>query len=159
MQDCCFWFFKVNNKRSSRIAPHVFKRTARLTQDIRRNAQKTLIAPYGLKYYFQPQRLVMRENPIDTPVPCYKRHNKKIRVNGVSTSISLERYFWFTLEHICHLEKISLGKLCSNLYSDYVNSYDVDGSTNFSSFLRVFCLSHKSNKDESESHCSDVNGG
>ncbi len=68
-------------------------------------------------------------------------HEKRsFRIHEKSTTISLELPFWRSLEEIAKSREISLVTLIAHLK----DSFQESGETNFSSFIRVFCLSHYS---------------
>lgn len=62
---------------------------------------------------------------------------RSLRIDGVSTSIRLESFFWNILEEISAREQLSVNQMITKLYSEYSDA-DLDVS-NFTSFLRVCC--------------------
>ncbi len=62
---------------------------------------------------------------------------RSMRIDGVSTSVRLENFFWGALEEIGNRDGLSLAQLMTRLYAEALEEgHDVD---NFASFLRVCC--------------------
>ncbi|GGA47920.1 ribbon-helix-helix domain-containing protein [Pelagibacterium lentulum] len=62
---------------------------------------------------------------------------RSMRIDGVSTSVRLENFFWSALEEIGKRDGLSLAQLMTRLYSEALEEgHNVD---NFASFLRVCC--------------------
>ncbi|WP_067732630.1 ribbon-helix-helix domain-containing protein [Novosphingobium naphthalenivorans] len=68
----------------------------------------------------------------------YSTATRKLRINGHSTSVRLEKGFWNVLEQMAQAEGKSLGRLVTVLH-DEMRRADAD-LTNFSSCLRVMAL-------------------
>ncbi|ENO3978699.1 ribbon-helix-helix domain-containing protein [Aeromonas veronii] len=62
---------------------------------------------------------------------------RSLRIDGVTTSIRLENFFWNILEEISFRENLSVSKMISKLYFESLDA-DLDVG-NFTSFLRVCC--------------------
>ncbi|MBK0400998.1 ribbon-helix-helix domain-containing protein [Limibaculum sp. M0105] len=68
----------------------------------------------------------------------YECETRSIRLNGLSTSIRLERAFWRVLEEIAAGEGVSAPQFISRLHSEVL---DLHGDVrNFTSLLRCACL-------------------
>lgn len=68
---------------------------------------------------------------------CWKNTTRSLRIDGVTTSIRLEHFFWRILEEIAFRDELSVGQLITRLYHE---SLDADHDIgNFTSFLRVCC--------------------
>jgi predicted DNA-binding ribbon-helix-helix protein len=68
---------------------------------------------------------------------CWKNITRSLRIDGVTTSIRLEHFFWRVLEEIAFRDDLSVGQLITRLYHE---SLDADHDIgNFTSFLRVCC--------------------
>ncbi|TBR38274.1 intracellular proteinase I [Marinomonas agarivorans] len=62
---------------------------------------------------------------------------RSLRIDGVTTSIRLETFFWGILEEIAKRDEMSVSQLITRLYHE---SLDADHDIgNFTSFLRVCC--------------------
>lgn len=60
-----------------------------------------------------------------------------LRIDGVSTSLRMEEFFWSVLGRIASRDKLTLNQLITKLYHE---SLDADHDVgNFTSFLRVCC--------------------
>jgi predicted DNA-binding ribbon-helix-helix protein len=77
---------------------------------------------------------------IGVPNVFYRPKNRSVRLNGLSTSLALENYFWSVLEQIGNRDGLTLGRLCSKLYDEFIETHGLSNRNNFSSFLRVCCL-------------------
>ena len=70
----------------------------------------------------------------------YDCETRSIRMNGLSTSIRLERAFWRVLEEIAAAEGMTASQFISRLHSEVL---DLHGEVrNFTSLLRCACLVH-----------------
>ncbi|MDT8346083.1 MAG: ribbon-helix-helix domain-containing protein [Thermohalobaculum sp.] len=70
----------------------------------------------------------------------YDCETRSIRMNGLSTSIRLERAFWRVLGEIAMAEGVSVSQFVSRLHSEVL---DLHGEVrNFTSLLRCACLVH-----------------
>jgi len=68
----------------------------------------------------------------------YTPVTRRLRLNGHSTSIRLERYFWKTVDNIAQSEGLTTPALVSKLHSEVL---ELRGETaNFASLLRCACL-------------------
>lgn len=68
----------------------------------------------------------------------YECETRSIRMNGLSTSIRLERAFWRVLEDIALAEGLTVSQFISRLHSEVL---DLHGEVrNFTSLLRCACL-------------------
>lgn len=73
------------------------------------------------------------QNPND-----YEPETRRLRLNGQSTSIRLERSFWEIVDDIAASEGISTPAFISRLHSEVL---ELRGETrNFTSLLRCACL-------------------
>ncbi|MDX1466606.1 MAG: ribbon-helix-helix domain-containing protein [Halomonas sp.] len=67
----------------------------------------------------------------------WESQTRSVRLDGVSTSVRLEGFFWSVLEEIGRRDDLGLSQLLSRLSREWVEEgRDVD---NFASFLRVCC--------------------
>ncbi|QFU01649.1 hypothetical protein FIU83_08365 [Halomonas sp. THAF5a] len=73
----------------------------------------------------------------DADPALWASHTRSVRLEGVSTSVRLEGFFWGVLEEIGHRDGLGLSQLLSRLSREWVEAgRDPD---NFASFLRVCC--------------------
>jgi predicted DNA-binding ribbon-helix-helix protein len=71
----------------------------------------------------------------------YRPITRRLRLNGQSTSIRLERLFWDILDDIARGEGISTPAFVSKLHSEVlIHAGEVE---NFTSLLRCTCLIHQ----------------
>ncbi|MFG1347136.1 ribbon-helix-helix domain-containing protein [Xanthobacter autotrophicus DSM 431] len=62
---------------------------------------------------------------------------RAVRLNGFSTSVRLEAFFWTVLEDIAARDGLSVGRLLARLHDELTHAgADIE---NFTSFLRVCC--------------------
>lgn len=62
---------------------------------------------------------------------------KSLRIDGVVTSIRLERFFWDILEELSFRDQMTVNQMITKLY---LESLDADHDiSNFTSFIRVCC--------------------
>lgn len=62
---------------------------------------------------------------------------KSLRIDGVVTSIRLEKFFWDILEELSFRDQMTVNQMITKLY---LESLDADHDiSNFTSFLRVCC--------------------
>ena len=74
----------------------------------------------------------------------YEYQSRSLRLNGQSTSLRLERKFWYVLDEIAASEDTSTPLFISKLHAEVV---DLHGEArNFSSLLRCACLVHMENR-------------
>ncbi|MDN3555090.1 ribbon-helix-helix domain-containing protein [Halomonas maura] len=67
----------------------------------------------------------------------WESQTRSMRLDGVSTSVRLEGFFWGVLEEIGRRDDLGLSQLLTRLSREWIESgRDVD---NFASFLRVCC--------------------
>ncbi|MFG1349410.1 ribbon-helix-helix domain-containing protein [Xanthobacter autotrophicus] len=65
------------------------------------------------------------------------QETRALRLNGFSTSVRLEAFFWNVIEDIAARDGLSVNRLLSRLYDEKAQAgRDID---NFTSFLRVCC--------------------
>ncbi len=78
---------------------------------------------------------------INADPELYRCRSRSLRLSGVATSIRLENLFWQVLEEIGARDGLSVAQLITRLYDELheAGSHGVNGSANFSSFLRVSC--------------------
>lgn len=70
----------------------------------------------------------------------YESVTRRLRLNGQSTSIRLERAFWRILDQIAEREGLSTPAFISRLHSEVL---ELNGETpNFTSLLRCACTIH-----------------
>ena len=82
-------------------------------------------------------RIFAGQDPVE-----YACETRSIRMNGLSTSIRLERAFWQVLEEIAGAEGITAPQFISKLHSEVL---ELHGEvSNFTSLLRCACLVHLS---------------
>lgn len=67
----------------------------------------------------------------------WKSRTKSLRIDGVSTSIRIENFFWATLEEIAARDQMTVSQLITKLYYESIDAEHDLG--NFTSFLRVCC--------------------
>lgn len=68
----------------------------------------------------------------------YASQTRRLRLNGQSTSIRLERAFWSVLDEIASREGVSTPNFLSTLHSEVL---ELRGEpSNFTSLLRCACL-------------------
>lgn len=68
----------------------------------------------------------------------YEPETRRLRLNGQSTSIRLERSFWDIIDEIAQSEGVSAPAFISTLHSEVL---ELRGETrNFTSLLRCACL-------------------
>lgn len=78
-------------------------------------------------------RIFAGQNPED-----YEPVTRRMRLNGLSTSIRLERSFWAIIDTIAAREGVSTPAFVSKLHSEVL---EFRGEvTNFTSLLRCACL-------------------
>jgi predicted DNA-binding ribbon-helix-helix protein len=78
----------------------------------------------------------------------FEHQTRSIRMEGVVTSIRLERIFWQILERIAAEENLRLSTFLSRIYHERLARFtDID---NFSSLLRVACTTYLNNKQRVE---------
>ncbi|WP_417474946.1 ribbon-helix-helix domain-containing protein [Leisingera sp.] len=67
----------------------------------------------------------------------WENRTKSLRIDGMATSIRVERFFWDILEEIAARDAMTVNQLITKLYHE---SLDADHDLgNFTSFLRVCC--------------------
>lgn len=67
----------------------------------------------------------------------WESRTKSLRIDGMATSIRVERFFWDILEEIAARDAMTVNQLITRLYYE---SLDADHDLgNFTSFLRVCC--------------------
>lgn len=64
-----------------------------------------------------------------------KSSTKSLRIDGVSTSIRIENFFWLTIEEIAARDRMTVNQLITKLYYESIDAEHDLG--NFTSFPRV----------------------
>lgn len=72
----------------------------------------------------------------------WKSKTKSLRIDGMSTSIRIENFFWNTLEEIAARDQMTVNQLITKLYYESIDAGHDLG--NFTSFLRVCCARYLS---------------
>ncbi len=85
---------------------------------------------------------------INADSELWQSHTKSLRIDGMSTSIRIENFFWSTLEEISTRDQMTVNQLISKLYYESIDAEHDLG--NFSSFLRVCCARYLSLMAEGE---------
>ncbi|WP_251307697.1 ribbon-helix-helix domain-containing protein [Halomonas sp. NCCP-2165] len=67
----------------------------------------------------------------------WEAQTRSLRLEGISTSVRLERFYWEVLEEIAHRDGHSLARLIGRLARECDEAGHDQGS--FASFLRVCC--------------------
>lgn len=76
----------------------------------------------------------------------YESETRRLRLNGQSTSIRLERAFWRILDHIAEREGLTTPAFISKLHSEVL---ELRGEApNFTSLLRCACTIHLGELDQ-----------
>nr|WP_163503295.1 ribbon-helix-helix domain-containing protein [Halomonas socia] len=71
----------------------------------------------------------------------WEAQTRSIRLDGVSTSVRLESFFWYLLEEIGQRDGLTLGQLLTRLARESGEAgHDL---ANFASFLRVCCARYQ----------------
>ncbi|HVG47179.1 MAG TPA: ribbon-helix-helix domain-containing protein [Rubellimicrobium sp.] len=79
------------------------------------------------------------------PPESYEPVTRRLRLNGHSTSIRLERSFWRILDEMADKEGMTTPAFVTRLHDEVV---ELRGETrNFASLLRCACLLHTSRAD------------
>ncbi len=71
----------------------------------------------------------------------YELETRRMRLNGQSTSIRLEKSFWGILDEIAESEDLSTPAFVSKLHGEVLEIHGE--SKNFTSLLRCTCLVHR----------------
>jgi predicted DNA-binding ribbon-helix-helix protein len=79
---------------------------------------------------------------INADSELWKSRTKSLRIDGVSTSIRIENFFWSTLEEIAARDRMTVNQLITRLYYESIDAEHDLG--NFTSFLRVCCARYHS---------------
>jgi predicted DNA-binding ribbon-helix-helix protein len=74
----------------------------------------------------------------------YKASTRHLRLNGQSTSIRLENFFWAALDELASSEGMSTPQFVSTLHSEVLLVHGE--AKNFTSLLRCCCLIHAQRK-------------
>ena len=72
---------------------------------------------------------------INADSKLWKSRTRSLRIDGVSTSIRIENFFWSTLEEIAARDRMTVSQLITKLYYESIDAEHDLG--NFTSFLRV----------------------
>ncbi|MDO5641344.1 MAG: ribbon-helix-helix domain-containing protein [Paracoccus sp. (in: a-proteobacteria)] len=78
----------------------------------------------------------------------YESQTRRLRLNGQSTSIRLERAFWRILDRIAATEGLSTPGFISKLHSEVLERHGE--AKNFTSLLRCTCTIHLGELDAAE---------
>ncbi len=70
----------------------------------------------------------------------YESVTRRLRLNGQSTSIRLERAFWRILDQIAAAEELSTPAFISKLHGEVIEQHGE--AKNFTSLLRCACTIH-----------------
>jgi predicted DNA-binding ribbon-helix-helix protein len=76
----------------------------------------------------------------------YESVTRRIRLNGQSTSIRLERAFWNILDQMAEKERVSTPAFLSKLHSEVLEQNSE--AKNFTSLLRCACTLHLGELDQ-----------
>ncbi|WP_170759038.1 ribbon-helix-helix domain-containing protein [Ruegeria lacuscaerulensis] len=77
----------------------------------------------------------------------YQNETRRMRLNGQSTSIRLEKSFWAIVDELAEQEGFSTPGFISKLHTEVL---EIHGETkNFTSLLRCTCLLHIENLESS----------
>lgn len=79
---------------------------------------------------------------INADSELWKSRTRSLRIDGVSTSIRIENFFWSTLEEIAARDRMTVSQLITRLYYESIDAEHDLG--NFTSFLRVCCARYLS---------------
>lgn len=79
---------------------------------------------------------------INADSKLWKSRTRSMRIDGVSTSIRIENFFWSTLEEIAARDRMTVSQLITKLYYESIDAEHDLG--NFTSFLRVCCARYHS---------------
>jgi predicted DNA-binding ribbon-helix-helix protein len=72
----------------------------------------------------------------------WKSRTKSLRIEGMSTSIRIENFFWNILDEIAARDQMTVNQLITKLYFESIDAEHDLG--NFTSFLRVCCARYLS---------------
>ena len=70
----------------------------------------------------------------------YESETRRMRLNGQSTSIRLEKSFWAIVDELAQIEGLSTPGFVSQLHGEVLELHGE--SRNFTSLLRCTCLLH-----------------
>lgn len=74
---------------------------------------------------------------VEADPALWSAETRALRLNGFSTSVRLETFFWTVLEEIAARDGLTVGRLVARLHDELTEAAaDID---NFTSFLRVCC--------------------
>lgn len=76
----------------------------------------------------------------------YEYITRRLRLNGQSTSIRLERAFWGILDRMAEKEAMSTPAFLSKLHSEVLQQHGE--APNFTSLLRCACMIHLGELDQ-----------
>ena len=80
----------------------------------------------------------------------YESVTRRLRLNGQSTSIRLERAFWRILDTMADKQSLTTPALLSKLHSEVLQQHGE--APNFTSFLRCACTIHLGEFDQMPDH-------
>ncbi len=86
-------------------------------------------------------QLFAHQNPLR-----YESVTRRVRLNGQSTSIRLERAFWKILDQMAEKEHVSTPAFLSKLHSEVLLEHSE--AKNFTSLLRCACTLHLGEMDK-----------
>jgi len=79
---------------------------------------------------------------IEADPTLWENATRSLRIEGVVTSIRLEKAFWHIIEQIAQRDDLHVPQLISRLYRESTDAgHDL---SNFTSFLRVCCMRYLS---------------
>ncbi len=78
----------------------------------------------------------------------YQSETRRLRLNGQSTSIRLERAFWRILDRIAEREGLTTPAFISKLHSEVLELHGE--APNFTSLLRCACTIHLGELEQDE---------
>lgn len=84
----------------------------------------------------------------------YESITRRLRLNGQSTSIRLERAFWGILDQMARLEGSSTPAFLSKLHSEVLQQHGE--ARNFTSLLRCACTLHLGEMDRMPASDSQI---
>lgn len=80
----------------------------------------------------------------------YEAVTRRVRLNGQSTSIRLERAFWKILDQMAEKEGVSTPAFLSRLHSEVLEKHSE--ARNFTSLLRCACTIHLGELEQVPQH-------
>jgi len=74
---------------------------------------------------------------VEADARLWETRLKSLRMNGLSTSVRLENFYWQVLEEIAGRDGLTVSRLLARLYDEVLAAHGT--VENFASFLRVCC--------------------